>query len=207
MDFEVEATAANGHTVTEEQVIHEINGASETSSDTAASNSDNFAGAGVGGAEATILALQAEVDDLRSRAEDASKQLIYANAEFQNINRRKEEQYQASLKYANSDFVKNLLPVLDNFERALKAAEQTKSYDALVGGVAGTLKQLSSALQKAGVTPIEALGKEFDPNYHEAIGHAESSEYPANSVAEEVQRGYIMHDRVLRPALVKVSEG
>ena len=111
------------------------------------------------------------------------------------------------LKHATSDFIKNLLPVLDNFERALKAAEQTKNYDALVGGVNGTLKQLTSALQKAGVTPIEAVGKEFDPNYHEAIGHAESSEHPANTVAEEVQRGYLMHDRVLRPTLVKVSQG
>ena len=164
-------------------------------------------GAGVTPTEAAITALQAEVEDLRLRAEEAEKRLLYANAEFQNISRRKDEQYQATLKHATSDFIKNLLPVIDNFERALKAAEQTKSYDALVGGVNGTLKQLTSALQKAGVTPIEAVGKEFDPNYHEAIGHAESSEHPANTVAEEVQRGYLMHDRVLRPTLVKVSQG
>jgi molecular chaperone GrpE len=163
--------------------------------------------AGVSGTEAAITALQAEVDDLRLRAEEAEKRLMYANAEFQNISRRKDEQYQANLKHATSDFIKNLLPVLDNFERALKAAEQTRNYDALVGGVNGTLKQMVSALQKAGVTPIEAVGKEFDPNYHEAIGHAESSEHPANTVAEEVQRGYLMHDRVLRPTLVKVSQG
>ena len=207
MDFEVEATAANGHSAADEQVTREASDASESGSGTAAPHADGFAGAGVGGAEAVILALQAENEDLRQRAEDADKKLIYANAEFQNISRRKEEQAQATLKHANSDFIKNLLPVLDNFERALKAAEQTKNYDALVGGVNGTLKQLTSALQKAGVTPIEALGKEFDPNYHEAIGHAESSDYPANTVAEEVQRGYLMHDRVLRPALVKVTEG
>ena len=112
-----------------------------------------------------------------------------------------------SQKYATGEFIKNLLPVLDNFERALKAAEQTQNYDALIGGVNGTLKQLLSALQKAGITPIEAVGQEFDPNYHEAIGHTESDEFPANTVAEELQRGYIMHDRVLRPTLVKVAQG
>ena len=164
-------------------------------------------GSGVGSGEAAITALQAEVEDLRARAEDAEKRLAYAQAEFQNSTRRKDEQYQANLKHATGDFIKNLLPVIDNFERALKAAEQTKNYDALVGGVNGTLKQLTSALQKAGVIPIEALGHEFDPNFHEAIGHSESSEHPANTVAEEMQRGYTMHDRVLRPTLVKVSQG
>ena len=78
--------------------------------------------------------------------------------------------------------------------------------EALIGGVNGTLKQLQTALQKAGVTQIEAVGKEFDPKYHEAIGNAESDEYPSNTVAEEVQRGYILHDRVLRPTLVRVTD-
>jgi molecular chaperone GrpE len=73
--------------------------------------------------------------------------------------------------------------------------------------VNGTLKQLHAALAKAGVVPIEAEGQEFDPNFHEAIGHAEESAYPANTVAEEVQKGYLIHDRVLRPTLVKVSQG
>src|SRR5579859_7605713 len=159
------------------------------------------------GAKAYITALQAEVEDLRSRIEDMEKRLIYSQAEFQNISKRREEQYRGDMRYANSELIKSLLPVLDNFERALKAAEQTRNYDALIGGVSGTLKQLLAALEKAGVRPIEALGKEFDPVYHEAIGHTEESDLPANTVAEEVQRGYFMHDRVLRPALVKVSEG
>jgi len=179
---------------------------SETANQTPKSTSD-FQGSGVSGAEATITALQAEIAELRQRAEEAERRLLYANAEFQNISRRKEEQYQANLKHASSEFIRNLLPVVDNFERALKAAEQSRNYEALVGGVNGTLKQLLTALQKAGVTPILAEGQEFDPNFHEAIGHAEDSLYPANTVAEEVQRGYLIHDRVLRPTLVKVSMG
>jgi molecular chaperone GrpE len=110
------------------------------------------------------------------------------------------------VKYANSELIKSLLPVVDNFERAIQAAEQTRNFDALIGGISGTMKQIQAFLQKAGVTPIEATGKEFDPNFHEAIGHVEGSGLPANTVAEEVQRGYLMHDRVLRPSLVKVAD-
>jgi molecular chaperone GrpE len=156
---------------------------------------------------AYITALQADLEEARTRAEDAEKRLVYAQAEFQNVLRRREEQYRGDQKYANSELIKLLLPVIDNFERALKAAEQARNLDALLGGVSGTHKQLLSALEKAGVTPIASLGKEFDPNYHEAIGHAEESDLAANTVAEELQRGYIMHDRVLRPALVKVAGG
>ncbi len=154
-----------------------------------------------------ITALQAELEEARARAEEAEKRLLYSQAEFVNVTRRKEEQFRADQKYANSELIKSLLPVMDNFERALKAAEQTRSFDALIGGVSGTLKQLQAALEKAGVTPIEALGKEFDPKYHEAIGHTEDADLPAHTVAEEIQKGYVMHDRVLRPSLVKVAGG
>src|SRR5262249_9504929 len=153
------------------------------------------------GARDYITALQAEMEELRARAEEAEKRVLYVQAEFQNFRRRKEEEQASLQKYVNAELLKNLLPIVDNFERALKAAEQSKKFEALIGGVSGTLKQLQTFLQKAGVTPIEAVGKEFDPNFHEAIGHTASEEFPANTVAEEVQRGYVLHDRVLRPAL------
>jgi molecular chaperone GrpE len=159
------------------------------------------------GAIAYITALQAELEEARQQVEDAEKRVLYAQAEFQNYKRRKDEQDRDLQKYANGELIKALLPILDNFERALSAAEQTKNFEALVAGVSGTLKQLQAFLQKAGVTPIEAVGKEFDPKFHEAIGHTESEEFPAHTVAEEVQRGYLMHDRVLRPSLVKVAQG
>jgi molecular chaperone GrpE len=158
------------------------------------------------GASAYITALQAEMEELRAQKEEAERRLVYMQAEFQNYRRRKEEENAGLVKFANSELIRSLLPILDNFERALQAAEQTRNFDALIGGVSGTLKQLQSFLQKAGVTPIEAVGKEFDPNFHEAIGHLEESGLPANTVAEEVQRGYILNDRVLRPALVRVAD-
>jgi molecular chaperone GrpE len=156
---------------------------------------------------AYIIALQADLEEARTRADDAEKRLIYAQAEFQNVLRRREEQYRFDQKYTNSELIRSLLPVLDNFERALKAAENARSFDTLIGGVSGTHKQLMTLLEKVGVTPIDAIGKEFNPVYHEAIGQTEDSDQPANTVAEEVQRGYMMHDRVLRPTLVKVAGG
>ena len=159
------------------------------------------------GTSAYVTALQAELEEARAKAEEAQKQFLYLQAEFQNFRRRQKDENADLQRFANSELIRALLPIVDNFERALSAAEQTKNFDALVGGVSGTLKQLQAFLEKAGVTPIAAHGKPFDPNYHEAVGHAEDGDLPANTVAEEVQRGYLMHDRVLRPSLVKVSQG
>ena len=148
-----------------------------------------------------------EPDDRDSQIEELKKQLLYANAEFQNFRRRKEEEQRDLARYANAEMIKNLLPIVDNFDRALLAAERTRNFDALISGISGTSKQFRQFLSKAGVVPIEAVGKDFDPNFHEASGHSDDSGYPPNTVAEEVQRGYVMHDRVLRPTLVRVAQG
>jgi molecular chaperone GrpE len=155
---------------------------------------------------AELVSLLQENLDLTRKLEEAQRSELYAQAEYQNYRRRSEERFIDQQKYNNAEFIKALLPVLDNFERALASAEQSQNFEALISGVKGTLKQLQAAIQKAGVTPIEAVGKEFDPKYHEAIGNTESDEYPSNTVAEEVQRGYILHDRVLRPTLVRVTD-
>jgi molecular chaperone GrpE len=167
----------------------------------AASESDSS------GAEDYITALQAEIVELRTKAEENEKRILYAQAEFQNFRRRKEEEVKDLQKFAAGEVLTQLLPIIDNFERAIAAAETTRNVEAITAGLAGTLKQLQTFLQKSGITPIVSLGKEFDPAYHEAIGHIESEEYPPHTVAEEVQKGYILHDRVLRPALVRVTEG
>ncbi len=154
--------------------------------------------------EAQQGAAQDELAQLLRRAEDAERALIYVQAEFQNFRRRTDEQMQADRKYAASELLKSLLPVLDNFERALRAAEQGSSMESIVAGIVSTQKLLQTSLERAGLTPIEAVGKEFNPSFHEAAGHADTEEYAPNTVAEELQRGYMLHERVLRPALVKV---
>ncbi len=159
------------------------------------------------GAEDYITALQAEIVELRTRAEESEKRVLYVQAEFQNFRRRKEDEVKDLQKFAAGEVLTKVLPIIDNVERAIAASETTDNVDAIKSGLAGTLKLLQTFLQKSGITPIESLGKEFDPSYHEAIGHIESDEYPPHTVAEEVQKGYILHDRVLRPALVRVTEG
>ncbi len=145
-----------------------------------------------------------QMDAVQKQIDDLKRQVAYSQSDFQNYRRRKEEEQRDIARFAKSELIRELLPVIDNFERAMQAAEKTQSFEALIGGVNGTFKQLDSFLHKAGLTKIEALGKEFDPNFHDAIGQVESEEYPANTVAEELQRGYLLNEKVLRPALVKV---
>ena len=149
--------------------------------------------------------LERELEGAKAEVETAQKDRLYAQAELQNFRRRKEDEFASQQKFMGERLLKELLPIVDNFERGLAAAAAHKDYDKLIGGVQGTLKQLTAFLEKSGVTPIETVGKEFDTQYHEAIGVAEVSDLPPHTVAEELQRGYLIHDRVLRPALVKVS--
>lgn len=145
--------------------------------------------------------------EAQERIAELEKGLLYLQADFHNYRRRKEEEFVAQQKYNAAQLLKDLLPILDNFERALQAAEQSQSFEKLIAGVQGTQKQLSAFLSKAGVSPIDSLGKEFDPTFHEAIGRSADSDAPENTVAEELQKGYMLHDRVLRPAMVKVAGG
>ena len=150
-------------------------------------------------------ALRARIEELEKQVAEKNEQYLRAMADFQNYRRRSEEQNREARQFANRELILGLLPVLDNFERALAAAETSQSYEALVGGVALTLRQLQDFLKKNDVEPIEAVGKEFDPNFHEAVMRVEDGEHPENTVVDEVQRGYTMHSRVLRPSMVKVA--
>lgn len=155
--------------------------------------------------EAEIAALRARIEELEKQVEQERGQYLRTLADFQNFRRRNEEQRGELHQFANRELILGLLPVLDNFERALASAEKSQSYEALVSGVTLILRQLQDFLKKNGVEAIEALGKEFDPNYHEAVMRVEDSEQPENTVVDELQRGYTMHSRVLRPSMVKVA--
>ena len=142
---------------------------------------------------------------LEKQVEDEHNLYLRTLADFQNFRRRQEEENRQIRQIANRELILSLLPVIDNFERALSAAEQSQSYEALVGGVALTLRQMQEFLKRNGVEAIESVGQEFDPNFHEAVMRVEDSEHPENTIVEELQRGYSMNDRVLRPSMVKVA--
>src|ERR1041385_4230323 len=147
----------------------------------------------------------ARIAQLEKELSEAKDQYLRAMADFQNYRRRSDEQRGESAQFANREPILGLLPVLDDFDGAMAAAEESQSFEKLMGGVALTQRKLQDFLAKHGVEPIEATGAEFDPNYHEAIGRVEDSEHPENTVVEDLRKGYKMHNRVLRPSMVKVA--
>lgn len=128
-------------------------------------------------------------------------------AEFDNYKRLAQRDQRDQIRFGNEHLLKELLPVVDNLERAIKAAKGAKSAEGLVQGVDLTLKQLQGVLGKFGVQSIPTMGQPFDPSGHQAVATVPSSQVPDQHVVEEFQRGYRLHDRILRPAMVTVSSG
>lgn len=128
-------------------------------------------------------------------------------AEFDNYKRLAQRDQRDQVRFGNEQLIKELLPVVDNLERAIKAAKDSKCGDGLVQGVDLTLKQLNGALGKFGVQSIPTVGQAFDPSSHQAVASVPSDKVPEKHVVEEFQRGYRLHDRILRAAMVTVSKG
>jgi len=145
----------------------------------------------------------AELQKLKAERETLLDRLARLQAEFENARKRAAKEQQDFREYALTDAIKALLPVLDSFERALQAGAAEKSE--LRSGVELIYKQLQDALQKLGLRPIPAKGEPFDPYLHQAIEMVETSEAKDHEVLEELQRGYKLKDRLLRPAMVKVA--
>ncbi len=152
-----------------------------------------------------IRLLRDRCEEAEKRAEEEHDNFLRTLAEFTNFRRRSREELDQARRFASENFIIRLLPILDNFDRAIKAAEEIGDFNVLHGGVILILRQLQDLLEKEGVQPIEAVGQEFDPNVHEAVMREDTDDYPDNAVIEEFQRGYTMGDRVVRPSMVKVA--
>jgi len=142
------------------------------------------------------LQLRAELQEMRDR-------WMRTQADLENYKRRAVREKQDALRFGSEHLLKDLLPVIDNLHRALAHA---KSDDPIAAGVQMVLKGFDEVFERHGVKVVPARGTTFDPNLHEAISHVES-EHPPNTVIDEHQRGYVLHDRLLRPALVTVGKG
>jgi|YNPBryantNP2012_1023418.scaffolds.fasta_scaffold00544_17 molecular chaperone GrpE len=162
------------------------------------------AAADVAELEARLRALEEENALLKQQLAEKQDSLLRALADFDNFRRRTRQEMEEIRRIALEEFLRSLLRVMDNFERAMQAAEESRSFEKLMEGVQLTYRQLQSLLREAGVQPIEAVGKPFDPNFHEAVQRVESPEHPDETVLEEVERGYMIQSRVLRPSRVKV---
>lgn len=147
----------------------------------------------------------AELTEARAQAEELQQRLLRAQADFDNFRRRTMKEKEELAQYASSKLVTQLLPVLDNFERALAAAQTGSEEQSFVKGVDMIFRQFMQVLEQEGVKAMNAVGEPFNPEFHQAIMQVESEEHEEGIVVEEVQKGYMLKDRVLRPAMVKVS--
>ncbi len=148
--------------------------------------------------------LAAERDRLAAEKAELNDRFLRRQAEFENFRRRVERERADLLEYASTDAVRALLPILDDFERALKVDTTDKHY---AKGMELIYQRLLESLVKLGLEPIVSLGASFDPNLHHAIQKEESSDAPDHAILEEFQRGYNFRGRLLRPAMVKVAVG
>ena len=162
---------------------------------------------GASGADLTaqLDALRAELEVARQEAGELRAAWQRSAADFQNYRRRSEQEREATLGLASEALIRKLLGVVDDFDRALEAMPAEAGGTGWVDGVWLVERKLRALLESEGLTPIESIGKPFDPREHEAVVHQETSEAPDGTVIAELQRGYRLRDRVLRPALVAVA--
>jgi molecular chaperone GrpE len=154
--------------------------------------------------------LNIQLKEWKQKAEDERDRVLRVLAEFENYKKRMNRQMEEYRKYANEALLKELLSVVDNLERAIMSSENTNDNpieSCVVEGVEMTLAEILKVLEKFHVASFEALGKPFDPVFHEAVMQQESKDYPENSIIGVLQKGYMIHDRLLRPAMVVVSKG
>jgi molecular chaperone GrpE len=159
-------------------------------------------------ADPLLIEVQQALVQKTEEAKAFNDKYLRLAAEFENYKRMAQRDQRDQIKFGNEQLLKDLLPVLDNLERAIKAARDDKGgSSAVVQGVDLTLKQLSSTIAKFGVQAVDTVGQAFDPATHQAVSHVPSETVPRDHVIDEFQKGYRLHDRILRAAMVSVSAG
>jgi molecular chaperone GrpE len=152
-------------------------------------------------------ATAADPDELQRQRDEYYDLLLRKTAEFENFRKRIERERQGFADSAAADLILELLPLVDDLERALQAEADATGAAAYRRGVELILRQLTELLRKRGVRPIETLGTAFDPHYHQAVSYDAAEGRPDGEVIEELRRGYLLGDRLLRPSMVRVARG
>jgi molecular chaperone GrpE len=161
-------------------------------------------------ADAPELKEHDRLAEIEQQLADAKQQTLYAQAETQNVRRRLEQEKLAATAYAVTGFARDMLAVKDNFDRALAAMPEELREDerikALIAGIEATGRELANVFQRNGITRIEAMGQPLDPNRHQAMVEIPNDEAEPGTIVQEMQAGYMIKDRLLRPALVGVAK-
>ena len=153
------------------------------------------------------VAADQKIAELETQLREASERALRTQAELENYRKRTQRELAEERRYAVVPLVRDLLPVVDNLERAIEAAQQSPDGGGLLAGVKLVASQLESILKQHQCVRIETVGAPFDPNQHQAIAQEPSDQYPAGAVTRAAQAGFKLHDRVIRPAQVFVSTG
>lgn len=146
-----------------------------------------------------------ELVRLQAELQDAQERILRAQADFDNFRRRTRQDKEDLAKYASSKVITGILPVMDNFERALAVSKDAQDFDSLFKGVEMIFRQMEQVLEQEGVSAMDTVGQPFNPEFHQAIMQVDSDEHEEGIIVEEVMKGYVLKDKVLRPAMVKVS--
>ncbi|WP_458412444.1 nucleotide exchange factor GrpE [Schinkia sp. CFF1] len=149
---------------------------------------------------------QQEIERLQQELEEKQNRILRMQADFENYRRRVRLDEEAAVKYRAQSLIENILPALDNFERALNIEAKEDETKQILKGMDMVHRLLLDALKSEGLERIEAVGKEFDPNFHQAVMQVEDANFDSNIIIEEFQKGYILKDRVIRPTMVKVNQ-
>ena len=149
--------------------------------------------------------IKSKEDELKAEIEDINNKYLRLAADFDNYRKRQMQERENLIKYGAEDTLKKIIPVLDTFERAKKSIEKLEDINTVKESYEVCIKQLGDVLDKIGLKKIEAKGTEFDPNIHEAVMQTPSRDYPPHTIIDELQTGYMLHDRVLRPVMVNVA--
>ncbi|MBA4392087.1 MAG: nucleotide exchange factor GrpE [Desulfobacca sp.] len=150
--------------------------------------------------------IETKLQEKEKEAKEHYDRYLRLSAELENFKKRAEKEKGETYKFANENLVKDLLPVLDNLERALEHGREPANHKALLEGVEMTHKGFGAVLEKYGITLVDAMGEQFDPNHHEAVMVQEDAQSPAGVVISQLQKGYRLHNRLIRPAMVVVSK-
>lgn len=147
-----------------------------------------------------------KIAELQAKLDETENKMLRAQADFDNFKRRSRLDQEAAQKYRAQSLVSEIIPALDNFERALQIEADNDQTKSLLQGMNMVYNQLVQALKNEGVEAINSVGEQFDPHLHQAVMQIEDENYESNSVVEELQKGYKLKDRVIRPAMVKVNQ-
>ncbi|UOF88912.1 nucleotide exchange factor GrpE [Fodinisporobacter ferrooxydans] len=175
------------------------------STDTEGTNDSEFANDGQ--ENGTHLELLAKIQSLEEQLRERENRNLRLQADFDNFKRRSRAEREDLVQFATNRLIQALLPVLDNLDLALVSGQNAADAASVVKGVEMVARQLSGVLEQEGLTVMEAAGQAFDPNLHEGVMQVEATdEYPAGTVVEELRKGYLLKGKVIRPAMVKISQ-